>query len=74
MPAAYVLVQAEPGSVPDVLAAMRTLSEVAFVEAVTGPYDAVVAVAGGQDAGPVRRRLQETPGVARTLTCPSVAA
>jgi len=57
-----------------VLAAMRALSEVAFVEAVTGPYDAVVAVAGGQDADPVRRRLQETPGVARTLTCPSVAA
>jgi hypothetical protein len=44
---AYVLVQTNPGAVEHIVEAMTGLEQVAFVDAVTGPYDAIVAVNGG---------------------------
>lgn len=72
MASAYVLVQANPGAVAEVIAAMGELEQVEFVEAVTGPFDAVVAVGGSDDGvDEVRQRLVELGPVTRTLTCPA---
>lgn len=75
MTSAYVLVQTHPGAVETIVAEMSLLDQVEFVDAVTGPYDAIVAVGGSLDeVEPVRRKLAGIENVTRTLTCPAGAA
>ncbi len=72
---AYILVQTEVGEAGAVSTAIREMSEAVSVENVTGPYDVVAKVQADtlDDLGRlVVARIQELPGITRTLTCPVV--
>lgn len=76
---AYVLIEAAPGRVRDLLTDLagkqRANSKVVSLDAVTGPYD-LIAVVEGPDIDAigtlVTEEIQGVPGVQRTLTCVSV--
>ena len=69
---AYILIQTEVGKARDVAAAIRDISGVVRVDAVTGPYD-VVVLTEAQSVDELGRmivsRIQLVPGITRTLTC-----
>lgn len=68
----YVLVQTEVGRSKQVADAIANLAGVTSAEDVTGPYDVIVrAQAHDTDelGGHVISRIQEVPGITRTLTC-----
>ncbi len=72
MIAAYVLVQTEIGQSSAVAEAVAQLPGVTLVDEVTGPYDVIVRLeaAGIDELGRlVIARLQDVPGISRTLTC-----
>ncbi len=72
---AYILVQTEVGKAGAVSDAIREMPETVAVENVTGPYDVVAKVQAEtlDDLGRlVVARIQEFPGITRTLTCPVV--
>ena len=72
---AYILIQTEVGKAAAVAAAIAELDGVAQAEDVTGPYDVIVrAEAGNVDelGQLVVARVQNVPGITRTLTCPVV--
>jgi DNA-binding Lrp family transcriptional regulator len=72
---AYVLIRTEVGQAVLVAAALRDVSGVSEVAAVTGPYD-VIARAEAPDLDELGRlvvsRVQALGGVTRTLTCPVI--
>ncbi len=72
MISAYVLIQTEVGMIRDVATAVAGIKGVSSADGVTGPYD-VIARAEGPDLDAlgklVLRRIQDVPGVTRTLTC-----
>jgi DNA-binding Lrp family transcriptional regulator len=75
MIAAYILIQTEVGVVGSVAPEVAGVKGVISAEGVTGPYDVITrAEAANLDelAKLVIRRIQEVPGVTRTLTCPVV--
>ena len=53
---AYILIQTEVGKSASVAEAIREVAGVASAEDVTGPYDVIA-------------RIQDVPGITRTLTC-----
>jgi DNA-binding Lrp family transcriptional regulator len=69
---AYILIHTEVGKARDVAAAMKDISGMVRVDAVTGPYD-VVALAEAHTVDELGRlivsKLQAIPGVERTVTC-----
>ena len=72
---AYILIQTEVGHSANVTEAIRQLDGVTAADDVTGPYDVVVRVAADSvnDLGKmVVSRIQQVPGITRTLTCPVV--
>jgi DNA-binding Lrp family transcriptional regulator len=72
---AYILVQTEVGKAADVAIAIAELDGVTLAEDVTGPYDVIVrAEAPDVDklGQMVVARVQNIPGITRTLTCPVV--
>ncbi len=72
---AYILIQTEVGKARDVAAAIRDISGVSRVDAVTGPYDVVVLTEARSvdELGKlVVARVQSVDGITRTLTCPVV--
>ena len=72
---AYILIQTEVGKAADVVRAIAELEGVISAEDVTGPYDAIVrAEAESVDelGRMVVSRVQQVPGITRTLTCPVV--
>jgi DNA-binding Lrp family transcriptional regulator len=75
MIAAYILIQTEVGEVGPVATEVAGTKGVASAEAVTGPYD-VIARAEARNLDElgklVVRRVQDVPGITRTLTCPVV--
>lgn len=75
MIAAYILIQTEVGAVGPVAAEVAGVKGVMSAEAVTGPYD-VIARAEARNLDElgklVVRRVQDVPGITRTLTCPVV--
>jgi DNA-binding Lrp family transcriptional regulator len=75
MIAAYILIQTEIGVVGSVAAEVAGVKGVTSSEAVTGPYD-VIARAEARNLDElgklVVRRVQDVPGITRTLTCPVV--
>jgi DNA-binding Lrp family transcriptional regulator len=75
MIAAYILIQTEIGVVGSVAAEVPGVKGVTSSEAVTGPYD-VIARAEARNLDElgklVVRRVQDVPGITRTLTCPVV--
>ena len=72
---AYVLIETSVGKTRDVVAALRRVSAMKSVDAVTGPYD-VIAIVEAADLNAVgdlvTSRVHEVPGIVRTVTCLSV--
>ena len=73
---AFVLIETGVGKTRDVVAIVRGVSEVASVDAVTGPYD-IIAIIEAQDLSSigdvVTGRIHTVPGVVRTVTCLAVS-
>jgi len=67
MSRSYVLVQTDVGRAVDIAEAAVVLPGVTFADAVTGPYDLVVALDG--DGSQALGALQKLPGVTRTISC-----
>jgi hypothetical protein len=66
----YVLLQADPGVVGEVVQQARALPTVADATATTGSYDVFVQAAG--DGNVIRQlpeQLRRLPGVTRVLVC-----
>jgi DNA-binding Lrp family transcriptional regulator len=69
---AYILIQTEVGRAATVAESIRAVSGVASAEDVTGPYDVIARVEAAtvDELGKlVIARLQDVPGITRTLTC-----
>ena len=72
---AYILIQTEVGKAADVAKAIADVKGVTLAEDVTGPYDVIVRAEAGNidELGQlVVARVQNVPGITRTLTCPVV--
>jgi hypothetical protein len=67
MSRSYVLVQTDVGRAVEIAEAAVVLPGVTFADAVTGPYDLVVALDG--DGTQALGALQKLPGVTRTISC-----
>lgn len=69
---AYILIQTEVGKSAAVTATVSAIPGVTAAEDVTGPYDCIARVEAGtvDDLGKlVIAKIQEVPGITRTLTC-----
>jgi DNA-binding Lrp family transcriptional regulator len=69
---AYILIQTEVGKAASVAEQIAGITGVTLAEDVTGPYDVIARVeaANVDDLGRlVIAKLQEVPGITRTLTC-----
>ncbi len=69
---AYILVQTEVGKSKSVAEEIAKLVGVSSAEDVTGPYDVIARVEAEtvDDLGKlVIARIQDVPGITRTLTC-----
>lgn len=69
---AYILVQTEVGKSKSVAEEIAKLVGVSTAEDVTGPYDVIARVEAEtvDDLGKlVIARIQDVPGITRTLTC-----
>lgn len=74
---AYILIQTEVGKSTPVADAIVSLEGVIDTHEVTGPYDIIARIeaASVEDLGKlVIARIQEVPGISRTLTCTVVHA
>ena len=72
---AYILIQTEVGKAAQVAQTIAEIDGVTKAEDVTGPYDVIVrAEARNVDelGKLVVARVQNVPGITRTLTCPVV--
>jgi DNA-binding Lrp family transcriptional regulator len=75
MIAAYILIQTEVGEIGPVASEVAGIKGVTSAEAVTGPYDVIARVEARNlnELGKlVVGRIQEVPGITRTLTSPVV--
>ena len=72
---AYVLIQTDSGRASEVAHAIAQIDGVSSSEAVTGPYDVIVA-ADADDVDAlghlVVTKIQPVVGIVRTLTCPVI--
>jgi DNA-binding Lrp family transcriptional regulator len=69
---AYILIQTEVGKAASVAEQIAGISGVTLAEDVTGPYDVIARVEAPNvdDLGRlVIAKLQDVPGITRTLTC-----
>ena len=72
---AYILIQTEVGKAAQVAKEVAQIKGVTSAEDVTGPYDVIARVEARNvdELGKlVIARVQEVPGITRTLTCPVV--
>lgn len=72
---AYILIQTEVGKAASVAAAIADIQGVSSSEDVTGPYDVIVRAEAenvDQLGQLVVAKVQNVPGITRTLTCPVV--
>jgi DNA-binding Lrp family transcriptional regulator len=72
---AYILVQTNVGKAAEVALAIADIQGVTMAEDVTGPYDVIVrAEAPSVDelGQLVVAKVQNVPGITRTVTCPIV--
>lgn len=69
---AYILIQTEVGRARDVATTIKEITGVVKVDAVTGPYDVVVLTEArtvDELGHMVVSKVQQVPGITRTLTC-----
>ncbi len=69
---AFILIQTEVGKAATVAQSIGELSGVVSAEDVTGPYDVIARVEAGtvDELGKlVIAKIQDVPGITRTLTC-----
>ena len=69
---AYILIQTEVGRASQVAQEITGISGVTLADYVTGPYDVIARVeaVGVDELGQlVIARIQDVPGITRTLTC-----
>ena len=69
---AYILIQTEVGKAASVAEQIAGITGVTLAEDVTGPYDVIARVEAStvDDLGRlVIAKLQDVPGITRTLTC-----
>lgn len=69
---AYILVQTEVGKSASVASEIAKIAGVSSAEDVTGPYDVIARVEATtvDELGKlVIARIQDVPGITRTLTC-----
>ncbi|EWT00158.1 AsnC family transcriptional regulator [Intrasporangium oryzae NRRL B-24470] len=69
---AYILIQTEVGKAATVAEQIAGITGVTLAEDVTGPYDVIARVEASNvdDLGRlVIAKLQDVPGITRTLTC-----
>lgn len=69
---AYILIQTEVGKAATVASTIAEIPGVALAEDVTGPYDVIARVEAGtvDELGKlVIAKIQDVPGITRTLTC-----
>ena len=69
---AYILIQTEVGKARDVAESIQDIPGVVRVDAVTGPYDVVVLTEArtvDELGHMVVSKVQQVPGITRTLTC-----
>jgi len=72
---AYILIQTDVGKAAEVAREIAQVKGVTLAEDVTGPYDVIVRAEADSvdDLGKmVVARVQQVPGITRTLTCPVV--
>ena len=72
---AYILIQTEVGKAAQVAKEVAAIKGVTSAEDVTGPYDVIVrAEASSVDelGQLVVAKVQNVPGITRTVTCPVV--
>ena len=69
---AYILIETAVGKSGDVSKALRELSDIRTVDAVTGPYD-IIAIIAASDLNAVgevvTKQIHTIGGIARTVTC-----
>ena len=69
---AYILIETAVGKSGDVSKALRDLSDIRTVDAVTGPYD-IIAIIAASDLNAVgevvTKQIHTIGGIARTVTC-----
>jgi DNA-binding Lrp family transcriptional regulator len=69
---AYILIQTEVGKAAAVVAEIAAITGVTLAEDVTGPYDVVARIEAhsvDELGALVIAKIQEVPGITRTLTC-----
>ncbi|MEI2765817.1 MAG: Lrp/AsnC family transcriptional regulator [Dermatophilaceae bacterium] len=69
---AFILIQTEVGRAAQVAESIRQVAGVSSAEDVTGPYDVIARVEAVtvDDLGKlVIAKIQDVPGITRTLTC-----
>ena len=74
---AYILIETAVGKSRDVADALRSLSGIENVDAVTGPYD-IIAIVAAPDLNAVgdlvTSQIHTINGIVRTVTCLSVGS
>jgi DNA-binding Lrp family transcriptional regulator len=74
---AYILIETAVGKSGDVSTALRALSDIHTVDAVTGPYD-IIAIISASDLNAVGEvvttQIHTIGGIARTVTCLAVGS
>ena len=74
---AYILIETAVGKSGDVSTALRALSDIQTVDAVTGPYD-IIAIISASDLNAVGEvvttQIHTIGGIARTVTCLAVGS
>ena len=69
---AFILIETQVGKTRDVVAALRSLSDVPSADIITGDFD-IIALVEAKDmvsmADLVTGQVQSIPGVTRTITC-----
>ncbi|MCH7626228.1 MAG: Lrp/AsnC ligand binding domain-containing protein [Chloroflexi bacterium] len=74
---AYILIETAVGKSRDVTEALRSLTGIENVDAVTGPYD-IIAIVAAPDLNAVgdlvTSKIHTINGIVRTVTCLSVGS
>ena len=74
---AYILIETAVGKSRDVAEALRSLTGIENVDAVTGPYD-IIAIVAAPDLNAVgdlvTSQIHTINGIVRTVTCLSVGS